>query len=66
MRDNLNLNPHLLLAQLRHPNRCPNRLMIRHPLGKSLHHKSQRLIIQRKMITVDAEDLLPALPARVL
>lgn len=65
MRHNLNLDPHIILTQSRHPNARPNRTMVRHPLLEIRHHSLQRLIVQRNMIRVDPENLLPAFPASV-
>ena len=63
MRHNLNLNPHIILPQPRNPHTSPQRLMPRHPLPKPAHHSLQRLIVNRHMVRVHPEDLLPALSA---
>jgi hypothetical protein len=66
IRTNLNLDPHIIPPQPRHPDRRPNRLMIRHPLPKLATHRLHRLIVQRQMVRVDSKYLTPALPAGVL
>ena len=66
MRNNINLHLHIHLPQLRHPQQRPNRLMLRHPLGRGLQHGLQRLIIKVHVIGRDAEDLVPACAACVL
>jgi len=66
MRNNINLDLHRLLAQLRNSKQRPNRLMLGHPLGRIPQHSLQRITIKVDMIARDAEDLIPARPARVL
>lgn len=66
MSDDLNLNPHVILAQSLHSHRRPDRLMIRHPLPEVADHDFERFIVQRHMVGVDPEDLFPALAAGVL
>lgn len=65
MRHNLNLNPHIILAQPRNPNTSPNRLMVRTILPEIPHHRRQRLVVNGHMVRVHAEDLVPAVPAGV-
>lgn len=63
---NLDLNSHVIFTQSRHPNRCPNGRMVRHPLPEIPRHRCKRLIVQGHMVGIDAEDLRPTLSTRVL
>lgn len=63
MRNNLNLNPHIILPQPRNPHTSPQRLMPRHPLSEPAYHSIQRLIVDRHMVRVHPEHLGPAFSA---
>lgn len=65
MSNNLNFNPHIILRQPGNANTSPNRLMVRHVLCKIANHGSKRLVVDRHMIRVHAEDLIPAFAASV-
>lgn len=60
-RQNLNLNPHIVLTQPRHSNTSPSRTMIRHPFLEIPCRRSQSLVVDRHVVGVHAEDLRPAL-----
>lgn len=64
-RNHLNLHPHIILAQSRHPHGRPDRLMIRHPLCKVSLHGCQSLVVQRDMVRIDSENLRPAFSSRI-
>ena len=66
MRNNLNLNPHIILPEPRDSNTRPNRLMSRHPLLEIPNHSSQSLVVDGDMVRIHAEDLFPALSSGVL
>jgi hypothetical protein len=65
MRNNLNLNPHIILPQPLHTHTRPNRLVIRHPFLELPRHNAQRLVVQWHMVTIHAKHLGPALAAGV-
>lgn len=65
MSDNLDLDPHTILSQPRHAQASPNWLVMRHPLLEVPHHGLHGLIVQRDMIRIDMEDLVPAFAAGV-
>lgn len=63
----LDLHPHHITAtEPDNPDACPEGLVVRHPLVKVTDHSRQRFVIQRDMIGIDPENLLPALTARLL
>lgn len=62
----LDLNTHIILSQPRDAHTCPDGLMIGHPFLEVPHHGLERLIVERYMVRVDAEDLLPAFPTGIL
>jgi hypothetical protein len=66
MRNNLNLNPHVILPEPRDSNTRPNRPMSRHPLLEIPNHSSQSLVVDGNMVRIHAEDLFPALSSSVL
>lgn len=65
MGDDLDLDVHLVLTQLRDTNGGPQRLVVGHPLAEVADHCAHGLGAQRDMVRGDAEDLRPALAARV-
>lgn len=65
MRHDLNFHPHVILAQARDTNTCPQRLMIRHPALEIAHHGSQGLVIDGDVIRVHPVDLGPTLATRI-
>lgn len=65
MRDDLDLDVHGILAQLCDSDGGPQGLMVRHPLLEVAHHGAHGLVVERQVVRVDAEDLRPALSARV-
>lgn len=62
----LDLHLHILVTKLDNPDTCPKRLVIGHPFVKVPDHSRQRLVIQRDVIGIDPEHLLPALAASLL
>ena len=66
MRNNLNLNPHIILPQSAHTNTSPDRLMVRHILLEIAHHGIQCLVVDGDMVTIHSEDLVPTLAACML
>lgn len=66
MRRHLNLHPHIILPQPRHPHTRPDGLMVRHIALEVTHHRVQRLVVDRHMVRVHPEHLTPALSACVL
>lgn len=63
MRNDFNLNSHIISSKSRDTNSRPNRFMIRHPLLEIPRHCSQSFIVYRNVIGVDTVDLGPPLPA---
>lgn len=62
----LDLHLHITFTKPDYPNACPKGLVVRHPLVKVPDHSRQRFVIQRNMVGIDPEHLLPALAARLL
>lgn len=61
------LHPHDITApKPDNPDTSPQGLVVGHPLVKVPDHSGQRLVIQRNMIGIDPEHLLPALAASFL
>ena len=65
MSDHLNLNPHIILSQPCHAHTRPQGLMIRHILCEVSDHCIQSFIVNRDMVRVHTEDLLPSFAASV-
>lgn len=66
MSHHLNLNPHIILRKPRHPNTRPNRPMIGHIPLEVAYHRVDCLIIEREVVRVHPEYLLPALATCML
>ena len=65
MSNNFYLDPHVVFSQARYSNTGPDRLVIRQPLLKIPDHRCYGLVVDRYVIRVDPENLLPALPSSV-
>lgn len=63
---NFNLNPHIILAESRYPNTCPNRLVVRHPFLEIPHHRLQGFVVDRDVVRVHPKYLLPPFSSGVL
>lgn len=63
---NFNLNPHIILAEPRYPNTCPNRLVVWHPFLEIPHHRLQGLVVDRDVVRVHPKYLLPPFSSCVL
>lgn len=63
MRHNLNLNPHIILPQPRHPHTSPQRLVVGHIRPEIPHHRVQCLVVDGDMVRIHPEYLLPAFAA---
>lgn len=60
----LDLDPHdITAAELDHPNTCPEGLVLVRPFVKVPDHCLHSPVVQRDMVGVDPEHLLPALSA---
>ena len=66
MGHHFNFNPHIILPKPCYTNTRPDVLMIRHIALEVGHHCLEGLVIDRDMVRVHPEDLLPALAASVL
>lgn len=64
MRRDFNFNPHIIVSQPRHANTRPNRLVVGHILSQIPNHCVQRLIVERKVVRVNAIHLTPSLTTR--
>ena len=66
MGTHFNFYTHVIFPKTLNTNCSPDGLMVRHPFLEVSHHSIKSLVIQRKVVRVDPEDLGPALPTSVL
>lgn len=60
MRNNLDFDSHIILAEASQSDASPEGLMVRHVFLKIADHDSQSLIINWNVVRIDAENLTPA------
>ena len=65
VRDNLDLDAHVVLAEARDADAGPQRLVARHVLAEVAHHGLHRLVVKRHVVRVHPEHLLPPLAPRI-